>query len=252
MSGSPRSPSPSPTWARSPTVPACRSPCRPGSRSTTPGPPRPKDYNGIIKSYRHGWDLIDVNDENDPGWAVPAGLTEQNLRAQERTFDEGVHTFVLKVRDDSNQEQIFEQYLQRGALRGLQPAERAAGHRPGRGQERAELAGPVGHRAQRRAVPQRVLVVPAEPARRRLGAGLEPGPHRPHPQRGIRQPGALQGGALLRQGQRGPGGHDEQVPSAEQRRQVRVAQAVPAAGRQLLPGGRRLHGFVPGAEAATT
>jgi hypothetical protein len=59
-------------------------------------------YNGNITSMRHGWDIVDVNDPNDPGWAVPPGLSEQNRRANTRSFNEGLHTFVLRVEDDSN------------------------------------------------------------------------------------------------------------------------------------------------------
>jgi len=61
------------------------------------------DYNGRIVSYRHGWDLISVDDPNDPGWAVPPGTAEQNRIAQQRSFQEGTHTFWLRVEDDSGQ-----------------------------------------------------------------------------------------------------------------------------------------------------
>ncbi|MCB1182124.1 hypothetical protein KDM41_01740 [bacterium] len=60
-------------------------------------------YNGRIASYRHGWDLISVNDPNDPGWAVPPGTSEQNRFAEERSFQEGLHTFTVRVVDDSGQ-----------------------------------------------------------------------------------------------------------------------------------------------------
>jgi len=63
-------------------------------------------YNGTIVSYRHGWDLISVEDENDPGWAVPPGLSEQNLFADERAYQEGIHTFTLLIVDDSGQKRI--------------------------------------------------------------------------------------------------------------------------------------------------
>jgi hypothetical protein len=64
-------------------------------------------YNGKIISMRHGWDIVDVANPNDPGWAVPPGLSEQNRRAAERSFNEGLHTFVLRVEDDSNQVRIM-------------------------------------------------------------------------------------------------------------------------------------------------
>ncbi len=60
-------------------------------------------YNGTIVSFRHGWDLVDVNDPNDPGWAVPPGLTEQNRFATERSYQDGDHVFTLRVEDDSRQ-----------------------------------------------------------------------------------------------------------------------------------------------------
>ncbi len=63
-------------------------------------------YNGEIVTMRHGWDLADVTDENDPGWAVPPGLTEQNRFAEERSFSNGEHSFWLKVVDDSGAQTV--------------------------------------------------------------------------------------------------------------------------------------------------
>ncbi len=60
-------------------------------------------YEGKIVSYRHGWDLVDPNDPADGGWAVPPGLTAQNLFDRERVFQEGFHVFYLRVTDDSDQ-----------------------------------------------------------------------------------------------------------------------------------------------------
>ena len=68
-------------------------------------------YNGKIVSYRHGWDLISVDDPNDPGWAVPPGTSEQNRRAVERSFQDGVHSFWLRVEDDSQQVTKIERRL---------------------------------------------------------------------------------------------------------------------------------------------
>ncbi|MCP4292850.1 MAG: hypothetical protein GY780_13580 [bacterium] len=62
---------------------------------------RADSYNGNIVSMRHGWDLDDVDDENDLGWAVPEGLTEQNRFAEVRAFANGEHSFWIKVKDDS-------------------------------------------------------------------------------------------------------------------------------------------------------
>lgn len=64
-------------------------------------------YNGKITSMRHGWDVVDVTNPSDPGWAVPPGLGLQNRRAVERSFNEGLHTFVLQVEDDSFQVRVL-------------------------------------------------------------------------------------------------------------------------------------------------
>ncbi|MFT5232651.1 MAG: hypothetical protein ACI9UK_001123 [Candidatus Krumholzibacteriia bacterium] len=64
-------------------------------------------YNGNIISYRHGWDLLSVDDPNDQGWAVPPGLSTSNLFAVERSFQEGLHTFTVRVEDDSGQIRIM-------------------------------------------------------------------------------------------------------------------------------------------------
>jgi hypothetical protein len=64
-------------------------------------------YGGEIVSYRHGWDLIDPADPNDPGWAVPPGLQPENLYAPERAFQDGLHRLTLKVVDSLQQERII-------------------------------------------------------------------------------------------------------------------------------------------------
>ena len=60
-------------------------------------------YNGTIVAYRHGFDIADPDDPNDPGWAVPPGLEPTNLYAEKRTFNEGVHTFIVRVEDNQGQ-----------------------------------------------------------------------------------------------------------------------------------------------------
>ena len=60
-------------------------------------------YGGTIVSYRHGWDLIDFSDPYDPGWTVPPGTGASNLFAAQRSFQEGLHTFHLRVIDDAGQ-----------------------------------------------------------------------------------------------------------------------------------------------------
>ena len=64
-------------------------------------------YGGTIVSYRHGWDLIDPDDPNDPGWAVQPGLEPANMFAAERSFQDGLHTFFLRVEDDSQQVRLL-------------------------------------------------------------------------------------------------------------------------------------------------
>ncbi len=62
---------------------------------------------GSIVSYRHGWDLVDVDDPNDPGWAVPPGVGSANLYAVERAFADGIHTFTVRVEDNLGQVRIM-------------------------------------------------------------------------------------------------------------------------------------------------
>lgn len=69
-------------------------------------------YMGTIESYRHGWDLVDPDDPNDPGWAVPPGLSKQNLFAAQRSYQDGLHTFYLRVVDDSGQVKLVKWRLQ--------------------------------------------------------------------------------------------------------------------------------------------
>jgi hypothetical protein len=60
-------------------------------------------YGGIITAYRYGWDLVDLEDPDDPGWAVVAGNTPQHRRADSRTISAGTHTFTVQVWDDVEQ-----------------------------------------------------------------------------------------------------------------------------------------------------
>lgn len=60
-------------------------------------------YAGNVESYRYGWDLADVNDPNDPNWALPPGNSNQHRRALNFSFDSGVHTLTIEARDNSQQ-----------------------------------------------------------------------------------------------------------------------------------------------------
>lgn len=64
-------------------------------------------YNGVITSCRHGWDLLDTEDAGDPGWSVPPGLSSRNFYAQEVSFNQGLHTFYLRVEDDAQQVRLI-------------------------------------------------------------------------------------------------------------------------------------------------
>lgn len=61
----------------------------------------PISYNGTVVSMRHGWDVRDLEDPGDKGWMVPPGLSEQNKFSVARSFQNGPHTFVLRIVDDS-------------------------------------------------------------------------------------------------------------------------------------------------------
>ena len=51
----------------------------------------------VVEAYRYGWDLLDPDDPDDPGWVIP-WLTELNASTQ--TFSQGIHGFTVQVRDD--------------------------------------------------------------------------------------------------------------------------------------------------------
>jgi hypothetical protein len=62
-----------------------------------------RDYNGMIASCRHGWDLLDPNDPLDPGWAVEPGLDPANLATEPISFATGEHVLTIRVIDDFGQ-----------------------------------------------------------------------------------------------------------------------------------------------------
>ncbi len=62
-----------------------------------------ENYNGEIAAYRYGWDVVDPEDPNDPGWAVAPGNTPQHRMAPPRSFSGGTHTLTIQVRDTSDQ-----------------------------------------------------------------------------------------------------------------------------------------------------
>ena len=58
-------------------------------------------YAGLIEAYRYGWEIQDVNDDDDPGWVVPWGKGASFLRAPIRAFQQGSPNFIAQVRDNS-------------------------------------------------------------------------------------------------------------------------------------------------------
>lgn len=60
-------------------------------------------YGGTIEAYRWGWDLMDPDDPDDPGWAVMPGTTPAHLEAPLTTFSTGIHVLTIQCRDNSDQ-----------------------------------------------------------------------------------------------------------------------------------------------------
>jgi hypothetical protein len=58
-------------------------------------------YGGVIDGYRYGWDILDPNDEEDPGWSVGWAQGEAWLEAPTRSFLTGHHNFIVQTRDNS-------------------------------------------------------------------------------------------------------------------------------------------------------
>jgi hypothetical protein len=58
-------------------------------------------YAGVIDAYRFGWEVQDVNDPNDPGWAVGWGEGPLFRRAGPKSFSQGTPNFVVQARDNS-------------------------------------------------------------------------------------------------------------------------------------------------------
>lgn len=60
-------------------------------------------YAGVIEAYRYGWDITDVEDEEDPRWAVLPGNSSQHRRAPITSFGIGTHTLTIQAWDNSGQ-----------------------------------------------------------------------------------------------------------------------------------------------------
>ena len=62
-----------------------------------------ESYGNLIEGYRYGFNLIDPDDPEDPGWVVPWGKGEAWTRAAPRTLTLGSPNFVVQAVDSSNQ-----------------------------------------------------------------------------------------------------------------------------------------------------
>ena len=55
-----------------------------------------------VASYRYGWDLLDPNDPNDPGWSGPTTAFDgSEVCSPVQVFLTGTHTFVVEVSDEA-------------------------------------------------------------------------------------------------------------------------------------------------------
>lgn len=56
-------------------------------------------YGGYIQSLRYGWDIMDPDDPDDPGWETPAGVAGGSIQTEEKIFTEGMHSLVARSVD---------------------------------------------------------------------------------------------------------------------------------------------------------
>jgi hypothetical protein len=59
-----------------------------------------ESYGGSITGYRHGWDLRNPRDPDDPRWSVWWGLLPHN-QSVTKTLDWGTHILTLQCRDEA-------------------------------------------------------------------------------------------------------------------------------------------------------
>lgn len=69
---------------------------------------RADQYGAAIASYRWGWNLADPDDPADPGWAVPAGLGEEQTSIPPLDFFSGIHVLHIHVLDSLGNETRFQ------------------------------------------------------------------------------------------------------------------------------------------------
>jgi hypothetical protein len=59
---------------------------------------QPGEREGAVTGYRYGWDVVDPNDPDDPGWALD---WQPNLhQAPPRAYSSGVHSLHIAARTE--------------------------------------------------------------------------------------------------------------------------------------------------------
>jgi len=58
-------------------------------------------YGGVIAGYRYGWDVEDLDDDNDEGWVTQFGLTESNTQSELKVWNSGIHALTVECLDNS-------------------------------------------------------------------------------------------------------------------------------------------------------
>ena len=60
-------------------------------------------YGAEIAAYRWGWDVADPDYPDDPGWAVPPGLSPAHLQTPPQSFSTGMHSLTIRCWDSVDQ-----------------------------------------------------------------------------------------------------------------------------------------------------
>jgi len=64
-------------------------------------------YGGVVAGYRYGWDIEDLNYDDDPGWVTQFGLTDAHSQAELIAFDSGSHVLIIECIDNSDLKSRF-------------------------------------------------------------------------------------------------------------------------------------------------
>jgi hypothetical protein len=60
-------------------------------------------YGGLITAFRYGWNVQDLDFDEDPGWQIGFGMSDAHRESQLKTFDSGLHTLTVEALDNSGQ-----------------------------------------------------------------------------------------------------------------------------------------------------